>query len=203
MPHELKSRVKWFFLVNADFQHALQAKKRAAASSTVTDKLARQREKCPRGQKEKSLVSSYFCKHETACAWDPACAKHLALSVAEEVKIEEELCSEWAEEAVSAAICAWRKDLDSAAQARRDSQARQQAQEAESDRRREVETQAREQLRPETRRCEDCWEYAEVTGGMCSLHDERHRALCVAMSSGISDKPMPAPLSVRTPALQC
>ena len=27
LPHELKSRVKWFFLVNADFQHALQAKK--------------------------------------------------------------------------------------------------------------------------------------------------------------------------------
>ena len=125
------------------------------------------------------------------------------LPVAEEVKIEEELCSEWAEEAVNAAICAWRKDLDLAAKARRDSQARQQAEEAESNRRREVERQAREQLRPETRRCEDCWEYDEVTGGMCPLHEEKHRALCVAMSSGVSDKPMPAPLSVRTPALQC
>ena len=83
------------------------------------------------------------------------------------------------------------------------SQARQQAEEAESNRRREVERQAREQLRPETRRCEDCWEYDEVTGGMCPLHEEKHRALCVAMSSGVSDKPMPAPLSVRTPALQC
>ena len=118
--------------------------------------MARQRGKCPRCRREKSLASSYFCRQEAAYAWDPACAKHLALAVAEEVKIEEELCSEWAEEAVNAAICAWRKDLDSAAQARRDSQARQQAQEAESDRRREVEKQAREQLRPETRRCEDC-----------------------------------------------
>ena len=90
-----------------------------------------------------------------------------------------------------------------AAKARRDSQARQQAEEAESKRRREVERQAREQLRPETRRCEDCWEYDEVTGGMCPLHEEKHRALCVAMGSGVSDKPMPAALSVRTPALQC
>ena len=117
--------------------------------------------------------------------------------------MEEELCSEWAEEAINAAICAWQKDLDLAAKTRRDSQARQQAEEAESNRRREVERQAREQLRPETRRCEDCWEYDEVTGGMCPLHEEKHRALCVAMSSGVSDKPMPAPLSVRTPALQC
>ena len=119
------------------------------------------------------------------------------------MKIEEELCSEWAEEAINAAICAWRKDLDSAAQARRDSQARRQAQEAESDRRREVEKQAREQLRPETRRCTDCWEYDEATGGMCPLHEEKHRALCKAMGAGGSAKPMPAPLSVRTPALQC
>ena len=35
LPHELKSGVKWFFFVNADFQHALQAKKRAAASSAA------------------------------------------------------------------------------------------------------------------------------------------------------------------------
>ena len=199
LPHELKSRVKWFFFVNADFQHALQAKKRAAASSAVTDKLARQREKCPRCQREKSLARDFFCRHKTAYAWDHACAKHLALSVAEEVKIEEELSSEWAEEA----IYAWQRDLDLAAKARRDSQARQQAEEAESNRRREVERQAREQLRPETRRCEDCWEYDEVTGGMCPLHEEKHRALCVAMSSGFSDKPMPAPLSARTPSLQC
>ena len=146
-----------FFLANADFQHALQAKKRAAASRAVTDELARQREKCPRCQREKSLASSYFCRHAIACAWDHACAKHLALSVAEEVKIEGELYSEWAEEAIKAAICPWRKDLDSTAQARHDSQARRQAQEAESDRRREVEKQAREQLRPETRRCTDCF----------------------------------------------
>ena len=199
LPHELKSRVKWFFLVNADFQHALQAKKRAAASSAVTDKLARQREKCPRCQREKSLARDFSCRHKTAYAWDHACAKHLALSVAEEVKIEEELSSEWAEEA----IYAWQRDLDLAAKARRDSQARQQAEEAESNRRHEVERQARERLRPETRRCEDCWEYDEPTGGMCPLHEEKHRALCVAMSSGVSDKPMPAPLSVRTPALQC
>ena len=91
---ELKSRVKWFFLVNADFQHALQAKKRAAASSAVTDKLARQREKCPRCQREKSLARDFFCRHKTAYAWDHACAKHLALSVADAVKIEEELSSE-------------------------------------------------------------------------------------------------------------
>ena len=195
----MKSRMKWFFLVNADFQHALQAKKRAAASSAVTDKLARQREKCPRCQREKSLARDFFCRHKTAYAWDHACAKHLALSVAEEVKIEEELSSEWAEEA----IYAWQREMDLAAKACRDSQARQQAEEAESKRRREVERQAREQLRPETRRCEDCWEYDEVTGGMCPLHEEKHRALCVAMSSGASDKPMPAPLSVRTPALQC
>ena len=199
LPHELKSRVKWFFLVNADFQHALQAKKRAAASSAVTDKLARQREKCPRCQREKSLARDFFCRQKTAYAWDHACAKHLALSVAEEVKIEEELSSEWAEEA----IYAWQRDLDLAAKARRDSQARQQAEEAESNRRHEVERQARERLRPETRRCEDCWEYDEPTGGMCPLHEETHRALCVAMSSGFSDKPMPAPLSARTPSLQC
>ena len=91
------------------------------------------------------------------------------------------------------------KDLDSAAQARRDSQARQQAQEAEIDRRREVEKQAREQLRPETRRCTDCWEYDEVTGGMCPLRKEKHRALCKAVGSGGLEKPMPAPLSVRSP----
>ena len=199
LPHELKSRVKWFFLVNADFQHALQAKKRAAASSAVTDKLARQREKCPRCQREKSLARDFFCRQKTAYAWDHACAKHLALSVAEEVKIEEELSSEWAEEA----IYAWQRDLDLAAKARRDSQARQQAEEAESNRRHEVERQARERLRLETRRCEDCWKYDEPTGGMCPLHEETHRALRVAMSSGFSDKPMPAPLSVRTPALQC
>ncbi len=199
LPHELKSRVAWFFLANAGFQHALQAKKRAAASSAVTDKLARQREKCPRCQREKSLARDFFCRHKTAYAWDHACAKHLALSVAEEVKIEEELSSEWAEEA----IYAWQRDLDLAAKARRDSQARQQAEEAESNRRHEVERQARERLRPETRRCEDCWEYDEPTGGMCPLHEETHRALCVALNSGFSDKPMPAPLSARTPSLQC
>ena len=198
LPHELKSRVKWFFLVNADFQHALQAKKRAAASSAVTDKLARQREKCPRCQREKSLARDFFCRQKTAYAWD-ACAEHLALSVAQEVKIEEELASEWAEEA----IYAWQRDMDLAANARRDSQARQQAEEAESKRRRKVERQAREQLRSETRRCEDCWEYDEVTGGMCPLHEEKHKSLCVAMGSGVSDKPMAAPLSARTPSLQC
>ena len=173
---------------------------RSAASSAVMDKLARQREKCPRCRREKSLARDFFfCRQKNAYAWDHACAKHLALSVAEEVKIEEELSSEWAEEA----IYAWQRDLDLAAKARRDSQARQQAEEAESNKRHEVERQARERLRPETRRCEDCWEYDEPTGGMCPLHEEKHRALCVAMSSGVSDKPMPASLSVRTPALQC
>ena len=85
--------------------------------------MARQRGKRPRCQREKSLASSYFCRQEAAYAWDPACAEHLALSVAEEVKIEEELSSEWAEEA----IYAWQRDSDLAAKARRDSQARQQA----------------------------------------------------------------------------
>jgi hypothetical protein len=202
LPDWLKARVARFFLANAGFREALQAKKRAAASSAVTDKLARQREKCPRCQREKSLASSYFCRQETACAWG-VCSKHLALSVAQEVKIEEELCSEWAEEAINAAICAWQKDLDLPAKARRDSQARQQAEETESDRRREVEKQAREQLRPQTRRCEDCWEYDEVTGGMCPLHEERHRALCKAVGSGGLEKPVPAQLSAQTPALQC
>ena len=42
------------FLANAGFQHALQAKKRAVASSAVTDTLAKQREKCPRCQREVS-----------------------------------------------------------------------------------------------------------------------------------------------------
>ena len=45
LPDGLRSRVAWFFLLNARFQDALQAKKRAAASGAVTDKLARQREK--------------------------------------------------------------------------------------------------------------------------------------------------------------
>ena len=74
-------------------------------------------------EREVSLARDFFCRHKTAYAWDHACAKHLALSVAEEVKIEEELSSEWAEEA----IYAWQRDLDLAAKARRDSQARQQA----------------------------------------------------------------------------
>ena len=114
------------------------------------------------------------------------------------MKIEEELSSEWAEEA----IYAWQRDLDLAAKARRDSQARQQAEEAESNRRHEVERQARERLRPETRRCEDCWEYDEPTGGMCPLHEEKHRALCKAVGSGGLEKPVPAQLSAQTPALQ-
>ena len=92
LPHELKSQVTWFFLANAGFQHALLAKKRAAASRAVTDELAKQRGKCPRCQREKSLARAYFCRQEAAYAWD-ACAEHLALSVAEEVKIEEELSS--------------------------------------------------------------------------------------------------------------
>ena len=161
LPDGLNARVGRFFLANAGL----------AASSAVTDKLARQREKCPRCQREKSLVRDFFCRHKTAYAWDHACAKHLALSVAEEVKIEEELSSEWAEEA----IYAWQRDLDLAAKARRDSQARQQAEEAESNRRHKVERQARERLRPETRRCEDCWEYDEPAGGMCPLHEENTR----------------------------
>ena len=202
LPDCLKVRVVRFFFANACFQHALQAKKRAAANSAVTAELQGRRKECQRCRREKSLAHDYFCRHESACAWD-ACAKHLALSVAEEVKIEGELYSEWAQEAINAAICAWQEDLDSAAQVRRDSQARLQAQEAESDRRREVEKQAREQLRPETRRCTDCWEYDEVTGGMCPLHEEKHAALCKAVGSGGSEKPMLAPLSMRTPALQC
>ena len=199
LPHELKSRVKWFFLVNADFQHALQAKKRAAASSAVTDKLARQREKCPRCQREKSLASSYFCRHAIACAWDHACAKHLALSVAEEVKIEEELSSEWAEEAINAAIRAWQKDLDLAAKARRDSCVRQEAEDAESDRRRKVERQVREQIRPETRSCQRCTEADACLGGMCSLREDRFRALCMAVSCGSAATSTPAPLGQMLP----
>ena len=200
LPDGLKARVAWFFFANARFREALEAKQRAAARSAVTDKLARQREQCPRCQRE-SFATSCFCRQEAACAWDTACAKHIALSVAEEVKIEEELSSEWAEEAINAAIRAWQKDLDLAAKARRDSQARQQAEEAESDRRCEVEVQAREHLRLETRRCPKCLDADECMGGMCSVHEENFRALCVAMSSGGSDKPMPAPL--RAPAPQC
>ena len=67
----LKSRVAWLFFANADFKHALHAKKRAAASSAVTDDLARQRGKCPRCQREKSLASSYFCGQKAAYAWAP------------------------------------------------------------------------------------------------------------------------------------
>ena len=46
LPDGLKSRVAWFFLANAGFQHALQAKKRAAANSAVTAELLGRRKDC-------------------------------------------------------------------------------------------------------------------------------------------------------------
>ena len=115
------------------------------------------------------------------------------------MKIEEELSSEWAEEAINAAIRAWQRDLDLAAKARRDSRARQEAEDAESDRLREVERQVRERLRPETRSCEMCMEAGECIGGMCSLHESRIRALCMAVNCGSAAKPTPAPLGRMLP----
>ncbi len=92
--------------------------------------------------------------------------------------------------------------LGTAAKARRASHARQKDAEMESDRRHDAEKQAREELRPETSICQQCAEADFCYGGLCSLHQEKFRALCMASSSGSSDKPMPlAPLGLRM--LQC
>ena len=52
-------------------------------------------------------------------------AQHRALTVTEEANIETDARAEWAEEAVNAAVCAWRKQQDAEAKARRDNLARQ------------------------------------------------------------------------------
>jgi hypothetical protein len=197
LPDGLKARAEMFFRVNPEFQQALQAKKRAAANNAVTGELERKREKCPHCQREKSLArGGYLCRQMLSCAWDHACAAHLALSVAEEVKLEVP-SAEWAEKAINA----WLRESGLAAKARCDSHARQRAEEAKSDRRREMEGQARERLRPETRRCEDCEEYDEPAGGMCPLHEAKHRALCADMSSEVAEGARAG--SARTLALQC
>ena len=77
--------------------------------------------------------------------------------------------------------------LDAEAKARRDSLARQEEAEADSERVREVERQVR--AAPPR----DPW-LRNVHGGMCSLHESRFRALCMAVSCGSAAKPTPAPL---------
>ena len=121
----------------------------------------------------------------------------LALTVTEEASIETDVRAEWAEEAINAAVCAWRQQLDAEAKARRDSLARQEEAEADSERVREVERQVRERLRPETRGCEMCMEADECIGGMCSLHEGKFRSLCVAHSCGSA--PTAAPLGQMLP----
>ena len=64
---------------------------------------------------------------------------------------------------------------------------------------REVEKQMREQLRPETRSCPMCVEADECLDGMCSFHEEKFRALCMAVSCGSVAKPTPAPLGRMLP----
>ena len=71
--------------------------------------------------------------------------------------------------------------------------------EADSERVRAVERQVRERLRPETRGCEMCMEVDECIGGMCSLHESRFRALCMAVNCGSAAKPTPAPLGRMLP----
>ena len=66
------------------------------------------------------------------------------------MKIETDLRADWPEEAVKATVCAWQKHLDSVAKARRDSHARQKAEEAESDRRK---CESSSGPRPATARC--------------------------------------------------
>ena len=94
---------------------------------------------------------------------------------------------------------AMQQQLDAEAKARRDSLARQEEAEADSERVREVERQVRERLRPETRGCEMCMEADECIGGMCSLHESRFRALCMAVNCESAAKPTPAPLGRMLP----
>ena len=202
LPGGLKSRVAWFFKVNPRFKHALHTKWKDMARSGVTSTLAKQRETCSRCKHEQFLARDPFgypfSERGTTFVWD-ACAQHRALTVTEEASIETDVRAEWAEEAVNAAVCAWRQQLDAEAKARRDSLARQEEAEAESERLREVERQVRERLRPETRGCEMCMEADECIGGMCSLHESRFRALCMAVSCGSAAKPTPAPLGRALP----
>jgi len=202
LPGGLKSRVAWFFKVNPRFKHALHTKWRDMARSAVTSTLAKQRETCSRCKHEQFLARdpfSYpFSERGTTFVWD-ACAQHRALTVTEEANIETDVRAEWAEEAVNAAVCAWRQQLDAEAKARRDNLARQEEAEADSERLREVGRQVRERLRPETRSCEMCMEADECIGGMCSLHESRFRALCMAASCGSAAKPTPAPLGRMLP----
>ena len=192
----------WFFKVNPRFKHALHTKWKDMARSGVTSTLAKQRETCSRCKHEQFLARDPFgypfSERGTTFVWD-ACAQHRALTVTEEAKIETDVRAEWAEEAVNAAVCAWRQQLDAEAKARRDSLARQEEAEADSERVREVERQVRERLRPETRGCEMCMEADECIGGMCSLHESRFRALCVAVNCGSAAKPTPAPLGRMLP----
>ena len=202
LPGDLKSRVAWFFKVNPAFKHALHTKWRHMARSAVTSTLSKQRETCSCCKHQQFLARDpfgyHFSEKGTTFVWD-ACAQHRALTVTEEASIETDVRAEWAEEAVNAAVCAWRQQLDAEAKARRDSLARQEEAEADSERVREVERQVRERLRPETRGCEMCLEADECIGGMCSLHESRFRALCMAVSCGSAAKPTPAPLGRMLP----
>ena len=116
----------------------------------------------------------------------------------EEANIETDVRAEWAEEAVNAAVCAWRNQLDVEAKARRDGLARQKEAEADSERLREVERQVRERLRPETCTCE-CLEADECNGRTRSLHEGKFMSLCVAHSCGSAATPTPAPLGRMLP----
>ena len=202
LPGDLKSRVAWFFKVNPAFKHALHTKWRHMARSAVTSTLSKQRETCSCCKHQQFLARDpfgyHFSEKGTTFVWD-ACAQHRALTVTEEASIETDVRAEWAEEAVNAAVCAWRQQLDAEAKARRDSLARQEEAEADSERVREVERQVRERLRPETRGCEMCLEADECIGGMCSLHESRFRALCMAVNCGSAAKPTPAPLGRMLP----
>ena len=113
----------WFFKANPRFKHALHTKWRDMARSAVTSKLAKQRETCSRCKHEQFLARypfSYpFSERGATFTWN-ACAQHRALTVTEEAKIETDVRAEWAEEAVNAAVCAWRQQLDAEAKARRD-----------------------------------------------------------------------------------
>ena len=90
--------------------------------------------------------------------------------------------AQWAEEAVKDVFCAGQQQLGEAANARRESHARQNEAEMDSNGRQEVEKQAREQLRPEASICQQC------TEAFLFLRKNLKR---LAWSEALADKPVP------------
>ena len=194
LPQQFAAAVDWFFDKFFDmkapsaFQSALVAKRKEAAA--VSEKLKKSRRRCTFCQIEARVAQLGDAKQalfrEVDGAWEVACAQHKALTAIEEVRLEMELRSQWAERAVLYAVGSVNRQLEAAERARLASLAREEEDAIERERRDAVRKRARASLDVDARECAKCNEADWRQGSYCSAHGERLEALCERLNGEVA-----------------